>query len=63
MAVLKFEGWSISNPLASFLTEEFRKTIRELDVFLVQDSGITNQVNIFLPEVRIIGHVGTKNVQ
>ena len=49
MAVLKFEGWSISNPLASFLTEEFRKTIRELDVFLVQDSGITNQVNIFLP--------------
>ena len=49
LAVLKFEGWAISNPLSSFLTEEFRKTIRGLDIFQVQDSGITNQINIFLP--------------
>ena len=49
LAVLKFEGEAISNPLASFLTEEFRKTIRELDIFQVQDSGTTNQINIFLP--------------
>ena len=49
LAVLKFEGWDISNPLSSFLTEEFRKTIRGLDIFQVQDSGITNQINIFLP--------------
>ena len=49
LAVLKFEGWAISNPLSSFLTEEFRKTIRDLDIFQVQDSGITNQINIFLP--------------
>lgn len=49
LAVLKFEGWDISNPLSSFLTEEFRKTIRGLDIFQVQDSGITNQINILLP--------------
>ena len=49
LAVLKFEGWAISDPLSAFLTEEFRKTVRELDIFQVQDSGITNQINIFLP--------------
>ncbi len=49
LAVLKFEGWAISEPLSSFLTEEFRKTVRDLNIFQVQDSGITNQINIFLP--------------
>ena len=49
LAVLKFEGWAISDPLSAFLTEEFRKTVRDLDIFQVQDSGITNQINIFLP--------------
>jgi hypothetical protein len=49
LAVLKFEGWAISKPLSSFLTEEFRRTIRGLDIFQVQDSGITNQINIYLP--------------
>jgi len=49
LAVLKFEGWAISTPLSIFLTEEFRNTVRALDIFQVQDSGITNQVNIYLP--------------
>ena len=49
LAVLKFEGWGVSEPLTIFLTEEFRKTIRELDIFQVQDRGITNEVEIFSP--------------
>ena len=49
LAVLKFEGWGVSEPLTIFLTEELRKTIRELDIFQVQDRGITNEVEIFSP--------------
>ena len=49
LAVLRFEGWGISDPLTIFLTEEFRETIRELDVFQVQDRGITNEIKIFYP--------------
>lgn len=49
LAVLRFEGWAISEPLTDYLTEEFRKTVRELKIFQVQDRGITNEVNIFKP--------------
>jgi len=49
LAVLRFEGWAISDPLTEFLTEEFRKTIRDLKIFHVQDRGITNEINIFYP--------------
>lgn len=49
LAVLRFEGWGISDPLTDFLTEEFRSTIRELEIFQVQDRGITNEINIFYP--------------
>ena len=49
LAVLEFEGWSISEPLTKFLTEEFRETIRELDIFQVQDQGLTNEISIFYP--------------
>ena len=37
LAVLRFEGWAISDPLTEFLTEELRETIRDLDIFQVQD--------------------------
>ncbi|MDA8753306.1 hypothetical protein N9N24_02265, partial [Candidatus Marinimicrobia bacterium] len=47
--MLKFEGWGISEPLTVYLTEELRKTIRGLDIFQVQDRGITNEVEIFYP--------------
>ena len=49
LAVLRFEGWAISEPLTEFLTEEFRETIRELEIFQVQDRGLTNEINIFQP--------------
>ena len=49
LAVLRFEGWSISEPLTEFLTEELRKTIRELEIFQVQDRGLTNEISIFYP--------------
>ena len=49
LAVLRFEGWSISEPLTNFLTEELRQTISELNIFQVQDSGLTHEVDIFYP--------------
>jgi len=49
LAVLRFEGWGISEPLTKFLTEEFRETVRELDIFQVQDRGLTNEIKIFYP--------------
>ena len=49
LAVLKFEGYSISEPLTEYLTEEFRKTVRSLKIFSVQDRGLTNEINIFYP--------------
>ena len=49
LAVLRFEGWSISEPLTEFLTEELRETIRELEIFQVQDRGLTNEISIFYP--------------
>ena len=52
LAVLEFEGWSISEPLTKFLTEEFRETIRELEIFQVQDQGLTNEISIFYPRTK-----------
>lgn len=49
LAVLRFEGWGISEPLTKFLTEEFRETVRELEIFQVQDRGLTNEIKIFYP--------------
>ncbi len=49
LAVLKFEGYAISDPLTEHLTEEFRETVRDLKIFRVQDGGITNEINIFYP--------------
>ena len=49
LAVLSFEGWGISVPLTTLLTEEFRQTIRDLEIFHVQDRGLTNEIKIFYP--------------
>jgi TolB-like protein len=49
LAVLEFEGQGISAPLTAHLTEEFRRTVRNLNIFQVQDRGITNEINIFYP--------------
>ena len=50
LAVLKFEGWGVSEPLTAHMTEEFRNTMRRLKIFQVQDRGITEQINIFYPK-------------
>ena len=60
--MLEFEGWSISEPLTKFLTEEFRETIRELEIFQVQDQGLTNEISIFYPRTKITGLVGARIV-
>ena len=49
LAVLEFEGRGISAPLTAHLTEEFRRTVRNLNIFQVQERGITNEINLFYP--------------
>ena len=52
LAVLRFEGWAISEPLTEHLTEELRQSIRELNIFQVQDRGLTNEISIFYPRTK-----------
>ena len=49
LAVLRFEGNAISDPLIEHLTEELRESIRDLKIFNVQNRDITNDINIFYP--------------
>ena len=49
LAVLRFEGYAISDPLTEHLTEELRESIRELKIFNVQNRDITDDINIFYP--------------
>ena len=60
LAVLRFEGWGISEPLTKFLTEEFREDYQRSEIFQVQDRGLTNEIKIFYPREKIIGHAGVK---
>ena len=50
LAIFEFEGKGISVPLAARMTEEFRNTVRRLNIFEVQDRGLTQRINIFRPE-------------
>ena len=49
LAVLRFEGNAISDPLTEYLTEKLRESIRDLKIFNVQNRDITNDINIFYP--------------
>ena len=49
LAVLRFEGYDISDPLTEHLTEELRKSIQDLKIFNVQNRDITDDVHIFSP--------------
>ena len=49
LAVLGFEGIGISEPLTEHITEELRRSIKDLKIFRVQNSDLTNDVNVFLP--------------
>ncbi len=46
LAVLRFEGSDISDPLIEHLTEELRQSIRDLKIFNVQNRDITDDVHI-----------------
>ena len=50
LAIFEFEGKGISVPLATRMTEEFRNTVRHLNIFHVQDRGLTQRINILRPE-------------
>ena len=50
LAIFEFEAKGISAPLTARMTEEFRNTIRELNIFEVQDRGLTERINILRPE-------------
>ena len=50
LAIFEFEARGISIPLAKRMTEQFRNTVRKLDMFEVQDRGLTQRINIFRPE-------------
>ena len=50
LAIFEFEGKGISVPLATRMTEEFRSTVRRLNIFQVQDRGLTQRINILRPE-------------
>ena len=49
LAVLRFEGDGVSDPLIEHLTEELRQSIRDLKIFNVQNRDITNDIHIFYP--------------
>ena len=49
LAVLRFEGNAISDPLTEYLTEKLRESIRDLKIFSVQNRDLTNDINIFYP--------------
>ncbi|MBL7013826.1 MAG: hypothetical protein ISR83_05370 [Candidatus Marinimicrobia bacterium] len=50
LAVLPFEGRNISDPLTSFVTEEFRNAVRSLKIYQVQDNDITERLEIYTPK-------------
>ncbi|MBT3590385.1 MAG: hypothetical protein HOK52_11395 [Candidatus Marinimicrobia bacterium] len=50
LAVLPFEGRGISAPLTAHVTEEFRKAVRSLNIYQVQDKDITERLEIFTPK-------------
>lgn len=50
LAVLPFEGRGISEPLTAHVTEEFRKAVRSLKLYQVQDKDITENLEIFTPK-------------
>ena len=49
LAVLRFEGYGVSEPLIDHLTEELRQSIRYLKIFNVQNQDNTDDVHIFYP--------------
>ena len=61
LAVLRFEGDGVSDPLIEHLTEELRQSIRDLKIFNVQNRDITNDIHTFILEVKIIGRAGIES--
>ena len=49
LAVLRFEGSGVSDPLTEHITEELRQSIRELKTYRVQNYDVTSDVSIFYP--------------
>jgi len=55
LAVLQFDSKGISVPMEALLTEQFRETLKKLNIFEVLDQGFTDHVEIFYPGEAVYG--------
>ena len=61
LAVLRFEGDGVSDPLIEHLTEELRQSIRDLKILMFRIEILRTIFISFIQEVKIIGRAGIKS--
>ena len=59
LAVLEFGSKGISAPMKILLTEQFRETLKKLNMYEVLDKGFTDRVEIFYPGETVYGECAT----
>ena len=59
LAVLEFGSKGISAPMKILLTEQFRETLKKLNMYEVLDQGFTDRVEIFYPGEAVYGECTT----
>ena len=59
LAVLEFGSKGISAPMKILLTEQFRETLKKLNMYDVLDQGFTDRVEIFYPGEAVYGECTT----
>ena len=61
LAVLEFQSTGISAPMKTLLTEQFRETLRKLNIYDILDEGFNDRVEIFYPGEDVYGECMSKN--
>ena len=59
LAVLEFASKDISAPMKTLLTEQFRETLKKLNMYEVLDQGFIDRVEIFYPGETVYGECAT----